>query len=240
MDFVTKALELQTTEDISLNKLLYTMQGEFSSGKYSGFSGMLMSAIRSEIAKHLVNHYKHADTQLSIQEYYSNNNENLDDAYKNAVTILYKRTTIAAGERGISYKIVGAQRDSWMNAYGYAKQILEGTNISSTVTSSDNKKQPAIRSFAYGLNPRERIREQLNAEGEGISRNTTNATTSLLFAHNISSGNADLLADVAAHVDLEVTDTQGNTKQIKAMNTNEMMHHAIFDNFYNHFGKMVI
>lgn len=235
MDFVTKALELQTTEDISLNKLLYTMQGEFSAGKYAGFSGMLMSAIRSEIAKHLVNHYKHADTQLSIQEYYSNNNENLDDAYKNAVTILYKRTTIAAGERGISYKIVGAQRDSWMNAYGYAKQILEGTNISSTVTSSDNKKQPAIRSFAYGLNPRERIREQLNAEGEGISRNTTNATTSLLFAHNISSGNADLLADVAAHVDLEVTDTQGNTKQIKAMNTNEMMHHAIFDNFYNHF-----
>lgn len=235
MDFVTKALELQTTEDISLNKLLYTMQGEFSSGKYSGFSGMLMSAIRSEIAKHLVNHYKHADTQLSIQEYYSNNNKNLDDAYKNAVAILYKRTTIVAGERGISYKIVGAQRDSWMNAYGYAKQILEGTNISSTVTSSDNKKQPAIRSFAYGLNPRERIREQLNAEGEGISRNTTNATTSLLFAHNISSGNADLLADVAAHVDLEVTDTQGNTKQIKAMNTNEMMHHAIFDNFYNHF-----
>lgn len=235
MDFVTKALELQTTEDISLNKLLYTMQGEFSVGKYSGFSGMLMSAIRSEIAKHLVNHYKHADTQLSIQEYYSNNNENLDDAYKNAVAILYKRTTIVAGERGISYKIVGAQRDSWMNAYGYAKQILEGTNISSTVTSSDNKKQPAIRSFAYGLNPRERIREQLNAEGEGISRNTTNATTSLLFAHNISSGGTDLLADVAAHVDLEVTDTQGNTKQIKSMNTNEMMHHAIFDNFYNHF-----
>lgn len=235
MDFVTKALELQTTEDISLNKLLYTMQGEFSAGKYSGFSGMLMSAIRSEIVKHLVNHYKHADTQLSIQEYYSNNNENLDNAYKNVVAILYKRTTIAAGEHGVSYKIVGAQRDSWMNAYGYAKQILEGTNISSTVTSSDNKKQPAIRSFAYGLNPRERIREQLNAEGEGISRNTTNATTSLLFAHNISSGNADLLADVAAHVDLEVTDTQGNTKQIKSMNTNEMMHHAIFDNFYNHF-----
>ena len=235
MDFVTKALELQTTEDISLNKLLYTMQGEFSAGKYSGFSGMLMSAIRSEIVKHLVNHYKHDDTQLSIQEYYSNNNENLDDAYKNAVTILYKKTTIAAGERGISYKIVGAQRDSWMNAYGYAKQILEGTNISSTVTSSDNKKQPAIRSFAYGLNPRERIREQLNAESDGISRNTTNATTSLLFAHNISSGGTDLLAEVAAHVDLEVTDTQGNTKQIKAMNTNEMMHHAIFDNFYNHF-----
>lgn len=235
MDFVTKALELQTTEDISLNKLLYTMQGEFSIGKYSGFSGMLMSAIRSEIVKHLVNHYKHADTQLSIQEYYSNNNKNLDDTYKNAVAILYKRTTIAAGERGISYKIVGAQRDSWMNAYGYAKQILEGTNISSTVTSSDNKKQPAIRSFAYGLNPRERIREQLNAESDGISRNTTNATTSLLFAHNISSGGTDLLAEVAAHVDLEVTDTQGNTKQIKAMNTNEMMHHAIFDNFYNHF-----
>lgn len=234
MEFIIETLGLQTTDDISLNELLYTMQGEFSTGKYSGFSGMLMSAIRSEIVKHIVDHYNHADTKLSIQKYYSKSNINLPFEYKD-VTIFSSRTIISADTQGISYRIVGPQRDPWMSAYGSAKQILEGTNVSSTVTSSDNKKQPVIRSFAYGLNPRERIREQLNAESEGISRNTTNATTSLLFAHNISSGNTDLLADVAAHVDLEVTDTQGNTKQIKAMNTNEMMHHAIFDNFYNHF-----
>lgn len=234
LEFITETLGLQTTQDISLNELLYTMQGEFSTGKYAGFSGMLMSAIRSEIVKHIVDHYNHTDTNLSIQKYYSRDNINLPSEYKN-VTIFPSRTIISGDTYGINYKIVGAQRDPWMSAYGSAKQILEGTNVSSTVTSSDNKKQPVIRSFAYGLNPRERIREQLNAEGEGISRNTTNATTSLLFAHNISSGNADLLAEVAAHVDLEVTDTQGNTKQIKSMNTNEMMHHAIFDNFYNHF-----
>ena len=233
MEFIISTLGLQTTSNI--NELLYTMQGEFSTGKYAGFSGMLMSAIRSKIVKQIVANYKNADTDLSIQKYYSvNNRKNLDPAY-DQVTILPEKTIISGGIFGIDYKIVSAQRDPWVRAYGAAKQILEGTNAQSTVTSSDNKKQPAIRSFAYGLNPRERIREQLNAESEGISRNTTNATTSLLFAHNISSGGTDLLAEVAAHVDLEVTDTQGNTKQIKAMNTNEMMHHAIFDNFYNHF-----
>lgn len=235
LDFIVDELKLKTTNDETLNELLGTMQGEFTSGKYSGFSGALMSAIRSQIVKHIVAHYNEANTNLNIQSYYNKNlNPSLGEAYVK-VPILSAKTIIAGTAYGIGYKTVGPQRDTWMSAYGSAKQILEGTNVSSTTTSSDNKKQPTVRQFAYGLNPRERIREQLNSEGEGISRNTTNATTSLLFSHNISSGNADLLAETAAHVDLEVTDTQGNTKQIKNMNVNEMTHHAIFDNYYNHF-----
>lgn len=235
LDFIVKELKLKTTNEESLNELLGTMQGEFTSGKYSGFSGALISAIRSQIVKHIVQNYNEDNTDLNIQSYYNKTlNKSLPNKYTK-VPILSSKTIIAGTAYGIGYKIVGAQRDPWMNAYGSAKQILEGTNVSSTTTSSDNKKQPTVRQFAYGLNPRERIREQLNAEGEGISRNVSNATTSLLFSHNISSGNADLLAETAAHVDLEVTDTQGNTKQIKNMNVNEMTHHAIFDNFYNHF-----
>lgn len=79
------------------------MQGEFSTGKYAGFSGMLMSAIRSEIVKHIVDHYNHADTNLSIQKYYSRDNINLPSEYKN-VTIFPSRTIISGDAYGINYK----------------------------------------------------------------------------------------------------------------------------------------
>lgn len=235
MDFIVDELHLRTSNDEVLNELLGTMQGEFKGTKFSGFSGALMSAVRSQMVKHIVREYMKADTDYSIQNYYNPSiNTKLPPSYR-GVNILSASTIISADSYGINYKIVGARRDSWINAYGIAKQILEGTNMKSTMTSSDNKKQPAVRQYAYGLNPRERIREQLDSEGTGRTRNTTNATTSLMFAHNIASEGSDLLADTAAHVDLEVTDSQGNTKQIKSMNVNEMTHHAIFDNFYNHF-----
>lgn len=149
------------------------MQKLFGHGTYNGFTGMLVTAVRNEIVKHIVGYYNDfvenypqaAASQLSIANFFDpNTNPLLPDTYSN-INLKATRGSIARpGETGTEFRVANAYLDNWLFAFGQSKKIVEGTNVSAVTSNAQGSKIPNYRQYSIGNNIQELLREQVNSE----------------------------------------------------------------------------
>lgn len=240
-DFIEDSLGLKTVSKAQLLKQYTQMQKLFGSGTYNGFTGMLVTAVRNEIVKHLVGYYNDfvkrypqaAASQLSISNFYDPNiNTLLPDTYNN-INLKATRGSIARpGEIGTVFRVANAYLDNWLFSFGQSKKIVEGTNVSAVTSNASGSKIPNYRQYSIGNNIQELLREQVNSESRYKGQETrTSASSQLLFVNNLIGG-TNLVMD--PRLDLEAVDAYGKSKQLKNMSSAELLYHGIIDNFYSH------
>ena len=240
-DFIEDSLGLKTVSKVQLLKQYTQMQKLFGSGTYNGFTGMLVTAVRNEIVKHLVGYYNDfvkrypqaAASQLSISNFYDPNiNTLLPDTYNN-INLKATRGSIARpGEIGTVFRVANAYLDNWLFSFGQSKKIVEGTNVSAVTSNASGSKIPNYRQYSIGNNIQELLREQVNSESRYKGQETrTSASSQLLFVNNLIGG-TNLVME--PRLDLEAVDTYGKSKQLKSMSSAELLYHGIIDNFYSH------
>lgn len=240
-DFIEDSLGLKTVSKAQLLKQYTQMQKLFGSGTYNGFTGMLVTAVRNEIVKHLVGYYNDfikrypqaAASQLSISNFYDSNiNTLLPDTYGN-INLKATRGSIARpGEIGTVFRVANAYLDNWLFSFGQSKKIVEGTNVSAVTSNASGSKIPNYRQYSIGNNIQELLREQVNSEGKYKGQQTrTSASSQLLFVDNLTRG-TNLVME--PRLDLEAVDAYGKSKQLKNMSSAELLYHGIMDNFYSH------
>lgn len=240
-DFIEDSLGLKTVSKAQLLKQYTQMQKLFGSGTYNGFTGMLVTAVRNEIVKHLVGYYNDfvkrypqaAASQLSISNFYDPNiNTLLHDTYNN-INLKATRGSIARpGEIGTVFRVANAYLDNWLFSFGQSKKIVEGTNVSAVTSNASGSKIPNYRQYSIGNNIQELLREQVNSESRYKGQETrTSASSQLLFVNNLIGG-TNLVME--PRLDLEAVDAYGKSKQLKNMSSAELLYHGIIDNFYSH------
>lgn len=240
-DFIEDSLGLKTVSKAQLLKQYTQMQKLFGSGTYNGFTGMLVTAVRNEIVKHLVGYYNDfikrypqaAASQLSISNFYDPNiNTLLPDTYNN-INLKATRGSIARpGEIGTVFRVANAYLDNWLFSFGQSKKIVEGTNVSAVTSNASGSKIPNYRQYSIGNNIQELLREQVNSESRYKGQETrTSASSQLLFVDNLTRG-TNLVME--PRLDLEAVDAYGKSKQLKNMSSAELLYHGIIDNFYSH------
>ena len=240
-DFIEDSLGLKTVSKAQLLKQYTQMQKLFGSGTYNGFTGMLVTAVRNEIVKHLVGYYNDfvkrypqaAASQLSISNFYDPNiNTLLPDTYNN-INLKATRGSIARpGEIGTVFRVANAYLDNWLFSFGQSKKIAEGTNVSAVTSNASGSKIPNYRQYSIGNNIQELLREQVNSESRYKGQETrTSASSQLLFVNNLIGG-TNLVME--PRLDLEAVDAYGKSKQLKNMSSAELLYHGIIDNFYSH------
>lgn len=240
-DFIKDSLGLKTVSKAQLLKQYTQMQKLFGSGTYNGFTGMLVTAVRNEIVKHLVGYYNDfvkrypqaAASQLSISNFYDPNiNTLLPDTYNN-INLKATRGSIARpGEIGTVFRVANAYLDNWLFSFGQSKKIVEGTNVSAVTSNASGSKIPNYRQYSIGNNIQELLREQVNSESRYKGQETrTSASSQLLFVNNLIGG-TNLVME--PRLDLEAVDAYGKSKQLKNMSSAELLYHGIIDNFYSH------
>lgn len=240
-DFIEDSLGLKTVSKAQLLKQYTQMQKLFGSGTYNGFIGMLVTAVRNEIVKHLVGYYNDfvkrypqaAASQLSISNFYDPNiNTLLPDTYNN-INLKATRGSIARpGEIGTVFRVANAYLDNWLFSFGQSKKIVEGTNVSAVTSNASGSKIPNYRQYSIGNNIQELLREQVNSESRYKGQETrTSASSQLLFVNNLIGG-TNLVME--PRLDLEAVDAYGKSKQLKNMSSAELLYHGIIDNFYSH------
>lgn len=240
-NFIEDSLGLKTVSKAQLLKQYTQMQKLFGSGTYNGFTGMLVTAVRNEIVKHLVGYYNDfikrypqaAASQLSISNFYDPNiNTLLPDTYNN-INLKATRGSIARpGEIGTVFRVANAYLDNWLFSFGQSKKIVEGTNVSAVTSNASGSKIPNYRQYSIGNNIQELLREQINSEGKYKGQKTrTSASSQLLFVDNLTRG-TNLVME--PRLDLEAVDAYGKSKQLKNMSSAELLYHGIMDNFYSH------
>lgn len=240
-DFIEDSLGLKTVSKAQLLKQYTQMQKLFGSGTYNGFTGMLVTAVRNEIVKHLVGYYNDfvkrypqaAASQLSISNFYDPNiNTLLPDTYNN-INLKATRGSIARpGELGTVFRVANAYLDNWLFSFGQSKKIVEGTNVSAVTSNASGSKIPNYRQYSIGNNIQELLREQVNSESRYKGQETrTSASSQLLFVNNLIGG-TNLVME--PRLDLEAVDAYGKSKQLKNMSSAELLYHGIIDNFYSH------
>lgn len=240
-DFIEDSLGLKTVSKAQLLKQYTQMQKLFGSGTYNGFTGMLVTAVRNEIVKHLVGYYNDfvkrypqaAASQLSISNFYDPNiNTLLPDTYNN-INLKATRGSIARpGEIGTAFRVANAYLDNWLFSFGQSKKIVEGTNVSAVTSNASGSKIPNYRQYSIGNNIQELLREQVNSESRYKGQETrTSASSQLLFVNNLIGG-TNLVME--PRLDLEAVDAYGKSKQLKNMSSAELLYHGIIDNFYSH------
>ena len=240
-DFIEDSLGLKTVSKAQLLKQYTQMQKLFDSGTYNGFTGMLVTAVRNEIVKHLVGYYNDfvkrypqaAASQLSISNFYDPNiNTLLPDTYNN-INLKATRGSIARpGEIGTVFRVANAYLDNWLFSFGQSKKIVEGTNVSAVTSNASGSKIPNYRQYSIGNNIQELLREQVNSESRYKGQETrTSASSQLLFVNNLIGG-TNLVME--PRLDLEAVDAYGKSKQLKNMSSAELLYHGIIDNFYSH------
>lgn len=240
-DFIEDSLGLKTVSKAQLLKQYTQMQKLFGSGTYNGFTGMLVTAVRNEIVKHLVGYYNDfikrypqaAASQLSISNFYDPNiNTLLPDTYNN-INLKATRGSIARpGEIGTVFRVANAYLDNWLFSFGQSKKIVEGTNVSAVTSNASGSKIPNYRQYSIGNNIQELLREQVNSESKYKGQETrTSASSQLLFVNNLTRG-TNLVME--PRLDLEAVDAYGKSKQLKNMSSAELLYHGIIDNFYSH------
>lgn len=240
-DFIEDSLGLKTVSKAQLLKQYTQMQKLFGSGTYNGFTGMLVTAVRNEIVKHLVGYYNDfikrypqaAASQLSISNFYDTNiNTLLPPTYSN-INLKATRGSIARpGEIGTVFRVANAYLDNWLFSFGQSKKIVEGTNVSAVTSNASGSKIPNYRQYSIGNNIQELLREQVNSEGRYKGQQTrTSASSQLLFVDNLTRG-TNLVME--PRLDLEAVDAYGKSKQLKNMSSAELLYHGIMDNFYSH------
>lgn len=240
-DFIEDSLGLKTVSKAQLLKQYTQMQKLFGSGTYNGFTGMLVTAVRNEIVKHLVGYYNDfvkrypqaAASQLSISNFYDPNiNTLLPDTYNN-INLKATRGSIARpGEIGTVFRVANAYLDNWLFSFGQSKKIVEGTNVSAVTSNASGSKIPNYRQYSIGNNIQELLREQVNSESRYKGQETrTSASSQLLFVNNLIGG-TNLVME--PRLDLEAVDAYGKSKQLKNMSSAELLYHGIIDNFYSH------
>lgn len=240
-DFIEDSLGLKTVSKTQLLKQYTQMQKLFGSGTHNGFTGMLVTAVRNEIVKHLVGYYNDfvkrypqaAASQLSISNFYDPNiNTLLPDTYNN-INLKATRGSIARpGEIGTVFRVANAYLDNWLFSFGQSKKIVEGTNVSAVTSNASGSKIPNYRQYSIGNNIQELLREQVNSESRYKGQETrTSASSQLLFVNNLIGG-TNLVME--PRLDLEAVDAYGKSKQLKNMSSAELLYHGIIDNFYSH------
>lgn len=240
-DFIEDSLGLKTVSKAQLLKQYTQMQKLFGSGTYNGFTGMLVTAVRNEVVKHLVGYYNDfvkrypqaAASQLSISNFYDPNiNTLLPDTYNN-INLKATRGSIARpGEIGTVFRVANAYLDNWLFSFGQSKKIVEGTNVSAVTSNASGSKIPNYRQYSIGNNIQELLREQVNSESRYKGQETrTSASSQLLFVNNLIGG-TNLVME--PRLDLEAVDAYGKSKQLKNMSSAELLYHGIIDNFYSH------
>lgn len=240
-DFIEDSLGLKTVSKAQLLKQYTQMQKLFGSGTYNGFTGMLVTAVRNEIVKHLVGYYNDfvkrypqaAASQLSISNFYDPNiNTLLPDTYNN-INLKATRGSIARpGEIGTVFRVANAYLDNWLFSFGQSKKIVEGTNVSAVTSNASGSKIPNYRQYSIGNNIQELLREQVNSESRYKGQETrTSVSSQLLFVNNLIGG-TNLVME--PRLDLEAVDAYGKSKQLKNMSSAELLYHGIIDNFYSH------
>lgn len=240
-DFIEDSLGLKTVSKAQLLKQYTQMQKLFGSGTYNGFTGMLVTAVRNEIVKHLVGYYNDfvkrypqaAASQLSISNFYDPNiNTLLPDTYSN-INLKATRGSIARpGEIGTVFRVANSYLDNWLFSFGQSKKIVEGTNVSAVTSNASGSKIPNYRQYSIGNNIQELLREQVNSESRYKGQETrTSASSQLLFVNNLIGG-TNLVME--PRLDLEAVDAYGKSKQLKNMSSAELLYHGIIDNFYSH------
>lgn len=240
-DFIEDSLGLKTVSKAQLLKQYTQMQKLFGSGTYNGFTGMLVTAVRNEIVKHLVGFYNDfikkypqaAASQLSISNFYDTNiNTLLPPTYSN-INLKATRGSIARpGEIGTVFRVANAYLDNWLFSFGQSKKIVEGTNVSAVTSNASGSKIPNYRQYSIGNNIQELLREQVNSEGRYKGQQTrTSASSQLLFVDNLTRGTNLVMEQ---RLDLEAVDAYGKSKQLKNMSSAELLYHGIMDNFYSH------
>lgn len=240
-DFIEDSLGLKTVSKAQLLKQYTQMQKLFGSGTYNGFTGMLVTAVRNEIVKHLVGYYNDfikrypqaAASQLSISNFYDPNINTLLPPTYNNINLKATRGSIARpGEIGTVFRVANAYLDNWLFSFGQSKKIVEGTNVSAVTSNASGSKIPNYRQYSIGNNIQELLREQVNSEGKYKGQETrTSASSSLLFVDNLTRG-TNLVME--PRLDLEAVDAYGKSKQLKNMSSAELLYHGIIDNFYSH------
>lgn len=240
-DFIEDSLDLKTMSQDQLHKQYTQMQKLFGHGTYNGFTGMLVTAVRNEIVKHIVGYYNDfvenypqaPASQLSIANFFDpNTNPLLPDTYSN-INLKAARGSIARpGETGTEFRVANAYLDNWLFAFGQSKKIVEGTNVSAVTSNADGSKIPNYRQYSIGNNIQELLREQVNSESRYKGQETrTSASSQLLFVNNLIGG-TNLVME--PRLDLEAVDAYGKSKQLKNMSSAELLYHGIMDNFYAH------
>lgn len=232
-DFIEDSLGLKTVSKAQLLKQYTQMQKLFGSGTYNGFTGMLVTAVRNEIVKHLVGYYNDSASQLSISDFYDPNiNTLLPDTYSN-INLKATRGSIARpGEIGTVFRVANSYLDNWLFSFGQSKKIVEGTNVSAVTSNASGSKIPNYRQYSIGNNIQELLREQVNSESRYKGQETrTSASSQLLFVNNLIGG-TNLVME--PRLDLEAVDVYGKSKQLKNMSSAELLYHGIIDNFYSH------
>lgn len=240
-DFIEDSLDLKTMSQDQLHKQYAQMQKLFGHGTYNGFTGMLVTAVRNEIVKHIVGYYNDfvenypqaAASQLSIANFFDPNiNTLLPDTYSN-INLKATRGSIARpGETGTEFRVANAYLDNWLFAFGQSKKIVEGTNVSAVTSNAQGSKIPNYRQYSIGNNIQELLREQVNSESRYKGQETrTSASSQLLFVNNLIGG-TNLVME--PRLDLEAVDAYGKSKQLKNMSSAELLYHGIIDNFYAH------
>lgn len=240
-NFIEDSLGLKTVSKAQLLKQYTQMQKLFGSGTYNGFTGMLVTAVRNEIVKHLVGFYNDfikrypqaAASQLSISNFYDPNINTLLPPTYNNINLKATRGSIARpGEIGTVFRVANAYLDNWLFSFGQSKKIVEGTNVSAVTSNASGSKIPNYRQYSIGNNIQELLREQINSEGKYKGQKTrTSASSQLLFVNNLIGG-TDLVME--PRLDLEAVDAYGKSKQLKNMSSAELLYHGIMDNFYSH------
>lgn len=240
-DFIEDSLDLKTMSQDQLHKQYTQMQKLFGHGTYNGFTGMLVTAVRNEIVKHIVGYYndflenypQSPASQLSIANFFDPNiNPLLPDTYSN-INLKATRGSIARpGETGTEFRVANAYLDNWLFAFGQSKKIVEGTNVSAVTSNAEGSKIPNYRQYSIGNNIQELLREQVNSESRYKGQETrTSASSQLLFVNNLIGG-TNLVME--PRLDLEAVDAYGKSKQLKNMSSAELLYHGIMDNFYAH------
>lgn len=133
-DFIEDSLDLKTMSQDQLHKQYTQMQKLFGHGTYNGFTGMLVTAVRNEIVKHIVGYYNDfvenypqaPASQLSIANFFDSNiNTLLPDTYSN-INLKATRGSIARpGETGTEFRVANAYLDNWLFAFGQSKKLLK-------------------------------------------------------------------------------------------------------------------
>lgn len=229
-DFIEKSLVLDTVSKDQLLKQYSQMQKMFGQGTYNGFTGMLVTAIHTEIAKHLQGLYKASNFTGSIVDFYDQ--PLLKEAYK-GINLLSDRGSIArSGELGIEFIPASTYSDDWLMKFGQTRKIVDGTNISAVTSNASGDKIPNYRQYSIGTNITELLREQVNSMNEYRGQETrTAASSQLLFVQNLIEG-TNLLDE--SRLDLEAVSAEKRAKALKSMTSAELIYHGVFDNFFAH------
>lgn len=239
--FIEDSLKLNTVSESQLRRQYAQMQKLFGHGTYNGFTGMLVTAVRNEIVKHLIGFYEDyvknypqaLASQLSIADFYdSNRNPALPPTYSNIDLKAAKGSIARPGETGTIFRVANAYQDPWLFAFGQSKKIVEGTDTSAVTSNASGSKIPNYRQYSIGNNIQELLREQVNSASRYKGQETRfSASSRLLFVNNLTNG-TNLVME--PRLDLEAVDAYGKSKQLKNMSSAELLYHGIIDNFYSH------